>query len=51
MLQQEIQVDTFLSLFKVKDTYSEKILKVLNTHVRDKRDVHEKKERDKALYR
>lgn len=51
ILQQEIQVDTFLSLFKVKDTYSENILKVLNAHVKEKRSIHEKKVRDIELYR
>lgn len=51
VLKSEINVDTFLSLFRVNDTYSKRILKVLNTEVKEKRDAQEKREKSIAAYR
>ena len=44
-------MDTFLSLFRVNDPYSKRILKVLNTEVKEKRDAEEKREKSIAAYR
>lgn len=51
ILQQEVNVDSFLSLFKSKDVFSERILRELNKEVREKREANEKRARDKAMYK
>lgn len=51
VLKSEINVDTFLSLFRVNDTYSKRILKVLNKEVKENRDANEKREKSISAYK